>query len=57
MFKFKIYVGDSPDTKCTTFLGHVRAWTNDGAYKKALSKFGEKLTDHITCMVEMVPII
>ncbi len=52
MLKFGIYVGDSPNVRCSEFLGFIWAWTNDGAYAKAVRKFGEKLTSHIICVVE-----
>lgn len=52
MFKFNIFVGDSPNTTRSTLLGHIRAWNNDAAYKKAVRKFGTALTDHVFCMVE-----
>jgi hypothetical protein len=52
MLKFGIYVGDSPNVRCSEFLGFIWAWTNDGAYAKAVRKFGEKLTSHIVCVVE-----
>lgn len=52
MLKYRICVGDSPDVHRFAFLGFIWAWTNDGAYAKAVQKFGEKLTSHIACVVE-----
>lgn len=52
MLKYSIYVGDVPNEKCHIFLGFIRAWSNDGAYEKALRKFGNRLSDHQFCMVE-----
>lgn len=54
MLKYGIYVGDCPNKKCDIFLGFIRDWTNDGAYTKALRKFGNKVSDHVLCMVERV---
>lgn len=54
MLKYSIFVGDSPDMQSSDFLGYIWAWTNDGAYAKAVRKFGKKLTSRIACVVERI---
>lgn len=52
MFMFNIFVGDSPNMTHSTLLGHIRAWNDDSAYKKAVRKFGTALTGHVFCTIE-----
>lgn len=54
MFMFNIFVGDFPNMTHSTLLGHIRAWNDDLAYKKAVRKFGTALTGHVFCTIEPI---